>query len=130
MSADRVMLDDGVPPSRVSAVLSGAHVLVNAMRSGSGDKVVFEAMAAGRPVVVSNPCFRELLAGAEPDPFFPPDDSRALAERIRALGSLDAEELARLGVSLRERVVRSHSLGGWADAVVGEFGRRGRAPLP
>lgn len=114
---DAGSLEDAVPHERIAAVLGEADVLVNAMVAGSGDKVVFEAAALGRPVLVSNPAFGDLLGELPLTLRFPPGDHRALAGRIGELGS--AGDDARLAVAkeLRARVERDHSLGHWADAV-------------
>ena len=49
-----VTLEPGVAPHEVDAIVGEADALVNAMVSGSGDKVVFEAMAGGTLPLVAN----------------------------------------------------------------------------
>lgn len=115
--ADRVRLDPGLPHAEVAAVIREAHVLVNAMVAGSGDKVVFEAMALERPVVVSNPSFRPMLADVEPSPLFPEGDLEVLTDRLRTLAGLPDSQLADVGALLRRRVVAGHSLETWARGV-------------
>jgi hypothetical protein len=99
-------------------VICGADVLVNAMVAGSGDKVVFEAGALGRPVVVSNPAFRDLLADLPLDLSFPEGEASILSERLHTIANADAATLHDVTQTLRGRVEREHSLDHWADAVV------------
>jgi glycosyltransferase involved in cell wall biosynthesis len=130
----RVRIVPGVPPVEVRDVICGADVLVNAMVAGSGDKVVFEAAALGRPVVVSNPAFRDLLAGLPLDLTFPEGEASILAERLHTIANADAATLRETTETLRGRVEREHSLDHWADAVVRIaetlIARRRRWPLP
>jgi glycosyltransferase involved in cell wall biosynthesis len=113
-----VTLEPGVAPAQVDAVVRSADVLINAMVSGSGDKVVFEAMAAGTVPLVANPAFRPLLSGLPLDLAFDRDDEAMLADRIVTMASADPAELDRTRRTLRERVEAHHSLRGWAERVV------------
>ena len=86
--------------------------LVNDMREGATDKVVYEAAATCLPVIASNPAFDTLL----PDALrFAHGDVDALAEAIGRLRRLDRNAVGR---SLREIVLREHSVDVWADRVV------------
>jgi glycosyltransferase involved in cell wall biosynthesis len=114
----RVRIVPGVPPVEVRDVICDADVLVNAMVAGSGDKVVFEAAALGRPVVVSNPAFRGLLADLPLDLTFPEGQASILAERLHTIANADAATIHEVTETLRGRVEREHSLEHWADAVV------------
>ena len=104
-------------------VLAESTALVNNMRAGAPDKVVYEACAACRPVIVSNPLFDELLDDLQPSLRFDVDDVGQLAARIMAVGALEVGERDRLGRTLRERVLERHSAASWADAVVRLCGR-------
>jgi glycosyltransferase involved in cell wall biosynthesis len=111
--ADRVTLGDAVPRRDVPGLFADADVLVNNMRAGAPDKVVFEAGAACLPVLASNPVFDDLL----PDALrFPREDAGALAVRLAAL---TPERRAGLGHDLHERVATGHSTRHWAEAVLG-----------
>ena len=112
---DRALLGDPVPRSRVPELFAAADVLVNNMRAGAPDKVVYEACAACLPALASNPVFDELLPRSLR---FRRDDAAELAARLRAFAVLSADERAALGRTLRERVERSHSVESWADAIV------------
>jgi glycosyltransferase involved in cell wall biosynthesis len=108
----RVSLQGPVPRSQVPQLLAGADALVNNMRVGAPDKVVYEAAATCLPVFASNPIFDDLL----PEQLrFPRRDVEALAERLRGFGSLDRRVV---GHQLRERVARGHSVDRWAERVL------------
>jgi glycosyltransferase involved in cell wall biosynthesis len=120
--AYRDMLGDVVAPpvprTEIADVYAAADALVNNMRAGALDKVVFEAAASCLPVVVSNPGFADLVDGIEPSLRFPQDDAAVLADRLRALSDAGPEARAQIGRELRARVARDHSVGHWADEVV------------
>ncbi len=121
--ASWVEIGGPLPRSAIPGVLAESTALVNNMRAGAPDKVVYEACAACRPVIVSNPLFDELLDDLQPSLRFDVDDVGQLAARIMAVGALEVGERDRLGRTLRERVLARHSAGSWADAVVRLCGR-------
>jgi glycosyltransferase involved in cell wall biosynthesis len=112
------VVEPPVPRGEIAAVYAQAGALVNNMRSGALDKVVFEAAASCLPVVVSNPGFEPLIDGIEPSLSFRQDDAAGLAERLRALADAGPDARARIGHELRERVRRDHSVDRWADEVL------------
>jgi hypothetical protein len=95
--------------------LARSDVLVNNMRAGATDKVVYEACAACTPAIASNPAFDSLLSE---ELRFDREDSRELADRLVALDAQPPERRLELGRTLRERVAASHSVESWAAAVV------------
>ena len=111
----RVTLADAVPRSQLPELFRTHDALVNNMRAGAPDKVVYEAAASCVPVLASNPVFDSLL---EPEQRFAREDPESLAERIRALAALDDGERAALGRRLRERVEESHSVESWAEGIL------------
>jgi glycosyltransferase involved in cell wall biosynthesis len=111
----RVRLGHAVLRSEVPDVFARVDVLVNNMRAGATDKVVYEACASCVPAVASNPAFDTLL---DPELRFERDDARGLADRLEQLARLDPEERRRLGQKLRERVAAGHSVHSWARSVV------------
>jgi glycosyltransferase involved in cell wall biosynthesis len=115
----RVTIGDAVPRSEIPALLASHDALVNNMRAGAPDKVVYEAAAACRPVLASNPLFDELL---DTEQRFPRWDPGALADRIRALAEMSAEARAALGQRLRERVATGHSVQSWARGILDAAG--------
>jgi glycosyltransferase involved in cell wall biosynthesis len=116
--ATSVELGAPVPRSEVPGLLAASTALVNNMRPGAPDKVVYEAAAACRPVLVSNPSFGELLDDLGLPLRFDVDDVEGLAASIASLAALDVDERDRIGRILRERVLARHSVASWADAVV------------
>jgi glycosyltransferase involved in cell wall biosynthesis len=115
----RVTLGDAVPRADVPGLFASHDALVNNMRAGAPDKVVYEAAASCVPVLASNPVFDSLL---EPAQRFAREDPLQLAERIRALGALDASARAALGRTLRDRVAQHHSVESWARQVLESAG--------
>jgi glycosyltransferase involved in cell wall biosynthesis len=112
---DRVALDGPVERARVPELLATHDALVNNMRAGAPDKVVYEAAASCVPVLASNPVFDTLL----PDELrFERDDPAQLAERIAELAALNTEERARHGHALRQKVSREHSVETWAERIL------------
>ena len=102
-------------PSRVPAMLAEADGLLNTTVDGSGDKVVFESMATGRPVIVANRSMAELVT-VRPD-LAPASGAEGLADRIAALAAMSSDDRAAAGRELRGRVVAGHSIAGWAGAI-------------
>jgi len=97
-----------VPRHEVPALFARSHLLINNMRSGAPDKVVYEAAASCLPVLASNPVFDDLLP---PELRFDRDNPESLAERLRTIDRRRRPEL-------RELVVRNHSVGHWADGLL------------
>jgi glycosyltransferase involved in cell wall biosynthesis len=112
---ERVTLGEAILRSEIPALLARSDALVNNMRAGAPDKVVYEACASCLPVLASNPVFDELL---EPSLRFPREDPAALADRIAALAAIAPEARLELGRELRRRVEEGHSVGSWADRIL------------
>jgi glycosyltransferase involved in cell wall biosynthesis len=115
----RVTVGDAVPRSEIPGLLATHDALVNNMRAGAPDKVVYEAAASCRPVLASNPIFDDLL---DPELRFTRWDPNALAERIRGLATTTLDERAAIGRRLRERVAESHSVQSWARGILDAAG--------
>jgi glycosyltransferase involved in cell wall biosynthesis len=107
-------LGDAVPRAEIPALFARSHVLINNMRAGAPDKVVYEAAASCLPVLASNPVFDDLLP---PELRFDRDDPESLAQRLRELEPRRRPEL-------REAVARGHSVGHWADGLLATVRRR------
>jgi glycosyltransferase involved in cell wall biosynthesis len=117
---DRVRVEPPLPRDALPALLHGADALVSATQpqgSETLDKVVYEAAAAGLPVVASNTALAEFLAGLPLELAFPARDAGALAERLLVLAAAGGETRRATGLELRRRVVEGHSVEHWADAV-------------
>ena len=105
---DRVELGGAVARSELGALFARSDVLVNNMRLGAPDKVVYEAAAACLPVLASNPVFDDLLPA---ELRFERGEPETLAARLAGLERRRRPEL-------RERVVERHSVESWADGVL------------
>ena len=105
---DAVALGDPVPHEQLPELFARSHVLVNNMRAGAPDKVVYEAAASCLPVLASNPVFDDLLP---PELRFERERPETLAERLASLERRRRPEL-------RERVVMHHSVASWADGLL------------
>jgi glycosyltransferase involved in cell wall biosynthesis len=109
---DRVEISGPVPRHAVPALYAEVDALVNDMREGAADKVVYEAAATCLPVIASNRAFDTLL----PERLrFEHGNPESLAEAIRWVLEADRQSLGR---TLRGTVVREHSVDTWADRVV------------
>ena len=117
----RVALAGPVPRAEVPALFAAHDALVNNMRAGAPDKVVYEAAASCLPTLASNPVFDSLLS---PEQRFERDDPEDLAAHIRALAALPADERSALGRTLRERVQAGHSVESWAEGILAAAGVR------
>ena len=109
---DRVTIGGPVPAGEVPGLLAAADCLVNNMRAGATDKVVFEAAATCLPVLASNPALDGFLP---PELMFPRDNAAALAVRIGEIGQADR---GAIGNALRCRVEQDHSVEGWAERII------------
>jgi glycosyltransferase involved in cell wall biosynthesis len=115
---DRVRLEQPVRRSELPRLFAEADALVNNMRAGAPDKVVYEACAGCLPVLASNPVFDELFAGLPASLVFARERPDELAERLGGFAALEPAVRAALGAALRERVAARHSVDTWADGIV------------
>ena len=95
----------------VPELLFGKDVLVNNMREGALDKVVYEAAATCMPVLASNSGFEDLLPA---ELRFRREDAEGLASSLGRLAGADRNAIGR---ELRAVVEERHSVGHWADGV-------------
>ncbi len=104
---DCVMFEKGVPNSETPRVYGAHTVFINSSPSGMYDKTIFEAMACESLILTSN----LNLKGQIDDKFlFAEGDARDLAQKLKALLSLDAEAQEKYGKMLRNYVVEKQSL--------------------
>jgi glycosyltransferase involved in cell wall biosynthesis len=95
----------------VREALRRATVAVNLSPPGLFDKAALESMAVGLPTIVSSPAFDDLLGEYAPLLRIPtPEDATSLAARLTDLLKLPLEARMRIGLTLRDRVVETHSL--------------------
>jgi glycosyltransferase involved in cell wall biosynthesis len=107
-----IQIEPPLPHTEIPALLARKDVLVNNMREGALDKVVYEAAATCMPVLASNPGFDDVLP---PELRFRRDDALDLAAKLEALEGVDRNELGR---TLRFQVAARHSVEHWADKVL------------
>ena len=128
---DRVTLEPPVSREAIPGLLARADVLLSATQpegSETLDKVVYEAAAAGLPVLSSNVALDEFLAGLPLRLRFARRDPADLARALLEVAAAGPEVRAEVGAELRRRVEADHSVESWADAVLRELEgvRRGR----
>ena len=107
---DIVSFHPPVPQSALPNWYRRCTVLVNMTPTGSGDKVVCEAMACGRPCLAANEGFRETMGEYADALLFPHGNAEALVERLLWLLCLPPDERRHIGTLLRNRVIVLHSL--------------------
>jgi len=115
----RTVLGDAVPRTEIPGLFATHDALVNNMRAGAPDKVVYEAAAGCLPVLASNPVFDSLL---DEEQRFRREDPAGLAERIRTLASMSEAGRTEIGRRLRERVEADHSVQSWARGILDSAG--------
>ena len=115
---DIVSFHPPVPQSTLLNWYRRCTVLVNMTPTGSGDKVVWEVMACGRPCLAANEGFRETMGEYAESLLFSYGDPASLAERLLWLLHLPPEEIQRIGIFLRGRVILFHSLDGLVERLV------------
>ncbi len=132
---ERVSLEGPVPRDDVPSLLAGADCLLSATQpdgSETLDKVVYEAAAAGLPVLSSNVALDDFLGDLPLRLRFARRDPQDLARALLALAAAPPEQRRQVGSTLRRRVEAGHSVESWADAVLRELAasRPGRRVPP
>ena len=124
---DAVRLLGDVPYPDIPALYAECSLFVSGSRTGSVDKVVLEAMAAGRPPVTCNesfpPIFAELGADAA-DLCYEPGDVQALTAQLARLLDRTPAQRAELGARLRAIVERDHEVDALMGRLVGLMERK------
>lgn len=96
--------------SQILSHLLDADLFLNSSHTGSLDKAVLEAMAAGLPVITSNEAVIEVLKDYRGRLTFDKGDYLDLAEKIKILCDLPTSEREKIGNELRQIVIRDHGL--------------------
>jgi glycosyltransferase involved in cell wall biosynthesis len=127
---ERVVLEAPIPRDAIPALLGRSDVLLSATQpegSETLDKVVYEAGAAGVPVLSSNVALDEFLGGLPVRLRFRRRDPADLARALLEIDAAGPAVRASVGEELRRRVAAGHSVESWADAVLRELlAARGR----
>ena len=124
---ERVHLHGAVPYRDIAALYHRATALVSASLTGSVDKVVLEAMAAGRPVLTCNESFGPILGELGPRAeglLFAHGEAAELADKLQALLERTPAELASLGGELRAIVRRDHEVDTLMGRLLAEMSER------
>ena len=128
----RVTFEPPLSRDRVPALLADADLLLSATQpdgSETLDKVVYEAGAAGVPVLSSNSALDDFLGDLPLNLRFAKRDPEALARRLLEVAAAGPAAWAETGAELRRRVEQGHSVESWADAILSglENTRRGHS---
>jgi len=100
---------------------SRCTVHVNLTPLGFGDKVMLEAMSCGKISLAANEGFREVLGNVAEKLLFHSGDVEDLAQKLHWALNLASEDRNRIGLSLRERVIKMHGLDRLMDRLVDLF---------
>ncbi len=115
---DIVSFHPPVPQSALPDWYRRCTVLVNMTPTGSGDKVVWEAMACGRPCVAANEGFRETMGRWANWLLFRYSDPSDLAGKLETLFNIDYKQLQKMSIELRQRIMEKHSLARLTEKLV------------
>ncbi|HEV8724278.1 MAG TPA: glycosyltransferase family 4 protein [Candidatus Binatia bacterium] len=116
-----VHLEPAVSMDRLPEWYRRSAVNVNMTPTGSGDKVVWEAMACGRLCVVANEGFRETLGNYADSLVYAYGEAEQLAERLKWVLSLSRDERLVMEMYLRGRVESMHGIDRLAQNLVNIF---------
>ena len=118
---DDVELLGSVSNAAIPDHLRRADLFVNMSKTGSLDKAVLEAMAAGVPVLTSNEGLRSALVGFESPCMFREGDANDFAEHVQSFMGMTEGERQVLGGQLRAVVAQSHDLKTLIPRILGSF---------
>ncbi len=104
--SQEILFHGGLPYHNVAATLTDYDVFLNLGKTGSLDKAILDAGAAGLPVVTTNPALTAFMVDSDP------------LNALRTVYHMQPEERREQGVRLREWVVREHSLSGLVARIV------------
>ncbi len=113
-----VDFEKGVPNYKSPDIYRQYEIFVNLTPSGSLDKTIFEAMACGNLVLVSN---RSLLGQIDGRLFFKENDAQDLAVKLEKILFLDASKKEDIIKSSRDFVIQKQSLGLLIKRLLEEF---------
>ena len=118
---DIVSFHPPVPQSALPNWYRRCTVLVNMTPTGSGDKVVWEAMACGRPCLAANEGFQETMGRWSDWLLFRYSEPSDLAGKLETLLNIDYNQLREMSIELRQRVIERHSLARLTEKLVTLF---------
>ncbi len=115
---DRVDFVGWVANKEMPPYYQTADLFINMSGTGSLDKAVLEAMACECLVLTSNEAFKGMLPA---ELIVEKNNPEMLAEKIKWLMALPAEEKTKLRRQLRDEVVKNHNLDNLAKKIVSQF---------
>jgi glycosyltransferase involved in cell wall biosynthesis len=107
---NRVIFHGAHPYSEIASLYHDHDMFISMSTTGSVDKSILEAMASGMTVITANEAFQSLLPAQY---FLERRSPEFVAERIKSLS-----DDARPNTTLRELVVKNHSLQHTIDTIV------------
>lgn len=107
-----------VPYHKVVRFYHNCDVFLNFCPTGGLDKAVLEAMSCERLVLTSNVAFKRLLGNLYHNLIFEKGNGIELANKILSLLNLDIKETEKIRKSLRNIVVKNHSVEGLMEKLV------------
>jgi len=114
---EAVRFTGGVPYADLPNILLRYDIFINAGMTGSLDKALLDAAAAGLPVISSNPASHAFLSG---DASIGACDANAqsMADAVTKVIGMSETERATLGGTLRSRVAQKHALQGLVGRIL------------
>ena len=116
--SDRVRFVPAVRQEDLPGWYRRCTVHVNLTPTGYGDKVAWEVMACGRPCLVANRGFDEILGEYRSLLLFNHGSPYDLAARLQRLLTLPSDHLVAIGNKLRGRVIEMYSLNRLTDELI------------
>jgi glycosyltransferase involved in cell wall biosynthesis len=118
---DIVSFEPAVSLKQLPAWYRRASVYVNMTPTGSGDKVVCEALACGVPSIVANEGFKGTLGIHAKNCVYDYGDAGQLTERLKWALSLSPNERSAMGAYFADQVEDMHGLNRLAQTLVTLF---------
>jgi glycosyltransferase involved in cell wall biosynthesis len=118
---ERFRLVGAISHSEVASFYRTGGVMVSLSRTGSLDKAVLEAMGCGLPTLVTGGVYAPLLGDDAPRLRAREGDPADVADKLASLLARPPGERAALGLTLRARVMKEHSLERLMDKLVAVF---------
>jgi len=104
-----------LPQNEVIFYYQNCDLFVNFSETGSMDKVVLEAMAAGKLVLTSNEAFKNIIPA---ELFLEKNDVDLLVKKIKKIDLMTEEKKAELQKTLQYEVGQNHNLEGLIKKIV------------
>jgi glycosyltransferase involved in cell wall biosynthesis len=117
--SDAVVFAGAVPNKDIEGYYDDSDIFINLSETGSVDKAVLEAMAAGVIPVTSNEAFASLLADYR-DRLCSRQDAHDIADKIERL--MHADDILQIRAQLRSAVEEWHSLNRLIPLIVESLG--------